>query len=443
MQKLFGTSGIRGVAAELFTPQFCFDIGRTFAIFLEKHKQEGTVAVGIDTRKSSPRIQNQLFSGLVYERREIIDLGGIPVSAAHYAILSTPAIASVMVTGSHIDMDSNGVKFFCMGEEILKEHEAEIEKIYDQIKQKIPYKDIAKDVTQSDAGLKNYVDLLLKVSDSPLPPLKIVVDPGNGAQTETMRMVLHALKQNTYFINDNIQADLMSRDTEADGAFEQLQKEVIKHKADLGIGFDSDGDRVIFVDHKGNFVPGDYSGTILAQFNTTNEVVVPVNVSNVIDSIGKQVIRTKVGSPFVVAAMKKYGANFGFESNGGGIHADIMMSRDGGTSLIRMLNALKWSKKTLYQLVDDLPKFYLSKQKFDCPREKNNKILTAAKKFLKAIKEDNTDGLKLFLDNFTWVLFRPSSNAPEFRVFTHSDSATKTSQLMQDALAFASKIANN
>jgi len=443
MQKLFGTSGIRGPVQTLFTPQFCFDIGRTFSIFLDKHDQKGTIALGTDSRTSSPHISNSLFSGLIYEGREVIDLGAIPVPATHYSILSTPTIASVMVTGSHIDMASNGVKFFSFGEEILKEHEAEIEKVYFGLKQKIPHKDLAGNITQSDAGLKNYVNLLLKLADSPLPTTKIVVDPGNGAQTETMRMTLNTLKQKTYFINDNIQDDLMSRDTEADGAFEQLREEVIKHKADLGIGFDSDGDRVIFIDHKGNFIPGDYSGTILAQFNNTNEIIVPINVSNVIDQIGKQVIRTKVGSPFVVAAMKKYGAGFGFESNGGGIYADVMMSRDGGTSVIRMLNILKWSKKTLKQLADSLPKFYIAKQKFDCPRDKNKKILTAAKKFLKPQKTDETDGLKLILDNSTWVLFRPSSNAPEFRVFTHSDSKTKTTQLMKDALDFAQKIANN
>jgi phosphomannomutase len=443
MQKLFGTSGIRGVAKTLFTAQFCFDIGRTFAIFLDRHKQDGVVTVGIDTRESSPRIQNQLISGLTYERREVIDIGTIPVSAAHYSILSMPTVASIMVTGSHIDMLSNGVKFFAFKEEILKEHEAEIEKIYEEIRQRVPYKTLLNNAEQSNAGLTNYVNLLLNVADSSLSSLKIVVDPGNGAQTETMRMVLNTLKQKAYFINDNIQEPLMSRDTEADGAFEQLQKEVASREADLGVGFDSDGDRVIFVDHMGNFIPGDYSGTILSKFNSTNEVVVPVNVSNVIDHIGKEVIRTKVGSPFVVAEMKKSGAGFGFESNGGGIHADIMMSRDGGTSLIRMLNALSWSKKSLAELVSELPKFYISKKKFDCPTEKNKKILSAAVKFLKPKSFDETDGLKLILDDSTWVLFRPSSNAAEFRVFTHSDSETKTSQLMEDALAFASKIANN
>lgn len=443
MQRLFGTSGIRGVAKTLFTAQFCFDIGRTFAIFLDRHDQKGMVAVGTDSRASSPHISDGVISGLSYERREVIDLGAVPVSATHYSIISTPAVASIMVTGSHIDMDSNGVKFFAFKEEILKEHEAEIEKIYEEVRQRVPHRILLDSVEQSSAGLNNYVNLMLNIADSPLPALKIVVDPGNGAQTEAMRMVLNTLKQKAYFINDNIQETLMSRDTEADGAFEQLQKKVVACQADLGVGFDSDGDRVIFVDHKGNFVPGDYSGAILAKFNSTNEVVVPVNVSNVVDHIGKKVIRTKVGSPFVVAAMKKNGAGFGFESNGGGIHADIMMSRDGGTSLIRMLNVLSWSKKSLAELVSELPKFYISKKKFDCPVEKNRKILSAAVKFLKPVSFDETDGLKLILDGSTWVLFRPSSNAAEFRVFVHSDTQTKTLQLMEDALAFASKIANN
>ena len=141
-KSLFGTSGIRGSAEKLFTNQFCFDIGRTFAIFLDRHNQGGGIAIGIDPRGSSPRIKDAIEAGLIYEKREIFDQGASPVPAICYILkISDYYAGSVMVSGSHIQPHLNGVKFFAFDEEILKKHEAEIETIYKSIKNKIRYRE--------------------------------------------------------------------------------------------------------------------------------------------------------------------------------------------------------------------------------------------------------------------------------------------------------------
>lgn len=438
--KLFGTSGIRGPAATLFTPQFCFDIGRTFARFLSAHLQEGRVAVGLDSRQSSPQIKTYLAAGLIHEGREVVDLGCLPVPATHYAIVSGPFMASVMVTGSHIDMASNGLKFFAFKEEITKEHEQEIETIYAQLKDQVKAAPLETNLEISPAGFQNYLELLLSVADLPLPKIKIVFDPGNGGQTETVGSFLRQTGFEVIPLNAHLQDQLISRDTETDGAFAALQEAVKLHGADLGVGFDSDGDRVVFVDRESRFIPGDYSGTILARWFAGEVVVTPINTSNVVNFIHKEVIRTKVGSPHVIAAMKEHAATFGFESNGGGIHADVMLSRDGGVSFVRLLNILKWSQKTLDQLVAELPQLFLRRTKFACPFNQYATILSKAPQFLAARSVDQTDGVKLNLDEKTWVLFRGSGNAPEFRVFVESDSLTKAKQLEQDALTFAKSL---
>lgn len=434
---LFGTSGIRGPAETLFTPQFCFDIGRAFAFFLDQHQQTGRVAVGIDSRASSPHISQYLVSGLTHAGREVIHLGCIPVPAANHVLITTPTIASVMITGSHIDITSNGVKFFAFKEEIDKTHEAEITEYYYQIKDQVPAVSYPSAVTYDQRGLNNYIESLIALADGPYPKWRLVFDPGNGGQTEAIRTVLRELGIEFLSENDNIQEPLISRDTESDGAFASLQESVHYHHADFGVGFDTDGDRVVFVDRHGQFVPGDYSGSILAKWNASDVIVTPVNVSNAVNHIGKEVIRTKVGSPYVIAGMKKFGANFGFEGNGGCIHEDVMFSRDGGTSLIKMLNVLKWSKRTLDELVSEFPKLYLRRTKFNCPTEKFPQILQKAKTFLPSTSIDETDGVKLNLDTHTWLLFRPSGNAPEFRIFVESTSATKVDQLIKHAEEFA------
>ena len=438
---LFGTSAIRGPATSLFTPQFCFDIGRAFAFFLDEHGQKGTIAIGIDTRASSPHIAQNLISGLHHAGREVIHLGVIPVPAACYALQSLAVTAAVMVTGSHIDIASNGVKFFAFKEEIGKTHEQEISDYYYQIREQVKPEPIRGVIPQSNAGLNNYLEMLLSLVDHPLPKLKIVFDPGNGAQTEVIGTLLRELGIEHTAINANIQEPLISRDTETEGVFDALQARVKEEHADFGVGFDSDGDRVVFVDSAGNFIPGDYSGALLAKWFAADTVVCPVNVSAVINFIGKEVVRTRVGSPYVIAAMKKYGTDFGFESNGGCIHGDIMLTRDGGSTFVKMVNILKWTKKSLGELVGDLPKFYIRRAKFNCQIEKFPHILEQAKKFQKVISLDTTDCVKLILDANTWVLFRPSGNAPEFRIFVESNTATKVDQLLNQALDFAKKIA--
>lgn len=440
MNSLFGTSGIRGPVDTFFTPQFCFDIGRSFAHHLDNQNQQGTIALGTDSRQSSPLISEYLTAGLQSIGREVTDLGVVPAPAVNYVLVSGSFIASLMVTGSHIDITANGVKFFSHKEEIGKADEQNISEIYFTQKGTQPCHLPEQTPAQSHIGFENYIEFLLGLADKPLPRWKIVVDPGNGSQTEVIRTVLDQLDQEVIMINADLQNTLISRDTETEGAFSELEKAVLDNKADFGIGFDTDGDRLVFVDRFGKFVPGDYTGVLQAKWHTSKIIVSPVNSSSVLDSIGKEIVRTKVGSPFVVEAMKKYGSQFGFESNGGGINGDFMYTRDGGSSLLSILNILKWSAKPLDALLNEFPKTHILRGKFACAKENHAKILSSAAHFLTPHSIDRTDGVKLILDDNTWVLFRPSSNAPEFRVFVESNSATKAKQLITSAISFAKSL---
>lgn len=440
MPTLFGTSGVRGPVDTLFTPQFSFDLGRTFAMFLDQQSQFGRICLGIDTRTSSPHIANNLIEGLRYQGREVVHLGALPTPAVHYAHISGGFVAAVMITGSHIDLTSNGVKFFAFKEEITKEQESAISDIYQQIKNQVAVAPLSQLPTQSSLGFDNYLSLLLSLADQPLPTRRIVFDPGNGGQTETIHHLLRQLTQEVIPINNSIQDVLLSRDTELDDAFKNLSQVVVEQKADLGIGFDSDGDRIIFVDHLGHSLAGDISGSLLAKWYAGGPIVCPVNVSQVVEHLHKQVIRTRVGSPFVIEAMKKFGANFGFESNGGCIHEDVMLSRDGGVTLVKMLNILKWSGKSLSELVSEFPQYSLAKTKFSLPKDKYDILYQGLKNFGPPVRTDLTDGVKLYLDDHTWVLFRGSGNAPEFRIFAESLSSERTHQLINDGVSFAQKL---
>jgi len=442
MSSLFGTSGIRGSAKDFLNNQFCFDIGRTFAIFLKKHRQKGKVAIGMDSRESSPRIKKSFSMGLQREGYKTFDQGVLPVPAMNYILIVNHSfVGSAMITGSHIRSDFNGIKFFVFKEEILKNHEKEIENIYQKIKEKIPFKKRELKFKKENKAIKSYREMLLKLAETPYPKWKTVIDCNNGCQSKIIPGLLKKLGLETKTLNTSLKPkNFIAKDTETEEAVEKLQKEVKRTRADFGIAFDGDGDRVVFVDEKGRFITGDYSGTLISKYSNSIVIVTPINTSQVIDRIKKRVIRTKVGSPFVVETMRKSEATFGFEANGGGFSAEIMMSRDGGSSTIKILNLLKQSGKTLGELVNTLPRFFLYRTKVECPRELNRVIIKEAKKNFGGIKVEEIDGLKIWVNRTKWILFRPSNNAPEFRVFAEAENKKEAEKLGKNGIKFVKSL---
>ena len=439
-KSLFGTSGIRGDAETLFTNQFSFDVGRAFALFLKAHDKVGKVAVGYDSRISSPRIKEAFASGVAYEGFEVFDEGVTPVPALNSLLKADPSFAgSVMVSGSHIKTYLNGLKFFAFGEEILKEYETEINKIYFSEKGKVRYVDKSHTIFNDGQAVDDYKEYLLGKAKKPYPFWKIVIDPGNGAQSDVMPWILRQLGFEVVEMNASVQVEMLARDTEVEGDFSTLQHKVVSENADLGVGYDSDGDRVIFVDENGQAILGDFTGALLAKNQPGDWVVTPINTSYVVDTIGKKVARTKVGSPYVVGKMKELKASFGFEANGGGIFAE-MGSRDGGRTTIEILNLLSAKNCNLSVLVATLPKSYVFRNKIEYKLELKDKILREAKKVFRGIKTDETDGLKIWMDKDIWILFRSSANAPEFRVFAEAKSEREAKELLARGLMFVKDI---
>lgn len=214
-QSLFGTTGIRGDAQELFTNQFSFDIGRTFGLFVKKAGQVGRIAVGIDPRESSPRIRAAYASGLIYEGFEVFDQGVVPIPAINYILKAEPSFAgSTMVSGSHIKPHLNGLKFFAFGEEISKEHEGAIGKIYEEIKEKVKFTDKSEVMVPDDSAAGSYKEYLVGKARLPYPPWRVVVDPGNGAQSDVAPWVLRQLGVDVVELNASVQGEFYSRDTE-------------------------------------------------------------------------------------------------------------------------------------------------------------------------------------------------------------------------------------
>ena len=438
-KSLFGTTGIRGPADTLFTDQFSFDIGRTFAIFLSDNNLNGAVAVGMDPRESSPRIKKAFVNGLNSEKRKVYDEGITCIPSMNYILqINNSLTGSSMISGSHIKEDLNGIKFFAFGEEILKEHEHIIENIYWDLKGKVGFTGKEPETVSESKAKDEYIKRLVSLARG-YPQWRTVIDTGNGSQTEIMPEVFRRTNLDVIGINTDLSQKFLAKDTEVPEDFKDLQERVVSETADFGVGFDSDGDRAVFVDENGSFIPGDYSCSLIARNSSSDVIVTPVNTSQVIDKIGKHVVRTKVGSSQVVQGMKETGSEFGFEANGGGIFLD-MMSRDGGRTAIEVLNIMAKSRKKLSELISELPSYYIFKEKVAYKWELKDRIMAEAKEEFKGVKVEEIDGLKIWLDDNTWILFRSSANAPEFRVFAESKDEKKAKKLLLDGISFVKNI---
>lgn len=442
-KSLFGTSGIRGDAESLFTEQFCFDIGKTFIEFLKKRNFLGPIAVGIDPRDSSPRIKENLFKGLAKGGVELYDEGVTPIPSINWLIINTPITAGLMVTGSHIAPELNGVKFYCDQEEVTARNQEEIEKIYWEVKNSEKPPKTGPKVNLESRAKDLYTDLLLGLAKTPYPSFKVGLDCANGAQSVVVPSVLKTLGMNLIEVNCDPQKDFIARDTDTDdkAQLEELKNTVKRQRCDFGIAFDGDGDRVVFVDEKGTFVQGEYTCSIIAKEVSGDTIATPISSSQVVETLGKKVIRTKVGSPNLIEGMKQAKASFGFEANGGGVSAEIMYTRDGGSTLVKLLNIFaKFGQQSFSQMIATLPKFYMFRTKVDYKWVLRDKIIREAKERFRGIKIDETDGLKIWIDETTWMLFRSSANAPEFRVFAESKVESEAKSLLSEGVNFVNAI---
>lgn len=440
--KLFGTSGIRGSVDELLTRRFCYEISIAFTKFLKKHNKFGSIAVSMDPRTSGPRIKSDVFNGLSTTGVNIFDQGSSPIPSLNWLIKNTPIKAAIMITGSHIASNLNGLKFFAHNEEISYEDEIEIEKIYYKTKgtKKIVNNDYK--VKSDNRASRLYTELLLGLSIKNYPKWKIALDCANGAQSFIFPNLLEKLGFDVVLINCDPHKDFIGRDTDTDdkAEVELLKKTVVDEKCDFGIAFDGDGDRSIFIDNWGEFVPGEYTCTLVSKTFSDNKIVTTIASSQVIDNIGKKIYRTKVGSPYVVGKMKDVGARFGFEQNGGAIFSENMYTRDGGTLVMHIINLLARHGGKFSDLVDTLPKFYMHRTKVDYKWELRERIIKSAKKKFSGIRVDETDGLKIWIDDSTWILFRSSKNAPEFRVFAESKDNLVSRDLLKSGFQFVKDI---
>lgn len=440
-KRLFGSTGIRGrvfgpiiaAASDVhLSPETLVRFGQIWVSF---NATPAEILSARDPRKSSEMVQTALNAGILAMGSDVIMGGIIPTPALNYSCKArnTPGL---MITGSHTPPEMNAVKFILQnGAEIdTQTGELEIETMFFDPTFTGPKDPLKCGSVSSDDLLSPYLNYLDKNVKTDLTGLTLVLDPGNGCMgggTISNFLSRHGI---TVLAINEIQDGLFpGRGTEPllPESLKKLSQIVVQAGADLGIAYDSDGDRSIFIDDKGRMIWGDYTLALVAKhlLRKGDALATPVSTAGIIEDVannhGFKIVWTAVGAAEVTRECLERDLPLGGEQNGGIIFPHENPARDGGRTTIELLKLLKEEQLSLSTLVNSLPKYYITKEKI----YHSDKLLTIRSNIMEEIiqhfsnyKTIQLDGLKLQLNDAsnTSCLMRFSLTEPIFRVFTNS-----------------------
>jgi len=371
-QRLFGTDGIRGKAGRFPLDQKTVAIiGRSLVLNLAgKLDRAPRIIIGRDTRESGPQIELALARGAMDAGATVQSAGVITTPGVAYITRATPFDAGIVISASHNPYQDNGIKVFSpSGRKLADEVERRIEEDVAEAIDQQPAMDrqrsdsawIQGQAEREQAFQRSYIDYLatevgLGVN---LNGLRLAVDCANGAASAIAPALFERLGAQVEVLSAQPDGRNIN---EACGSLHQegLQRLVTERGLDLGVAFDGDADRALFVDDGGRLVDGDATLLILADFlqkrgKLSGNLVVATVMSNIglemaLRERGIDLVRAKVGDRYVLEELTALGAKLGGEQSGHIIFPDISLAGDGMITAIELLRAMRDSNRTLSQL---------------------------------------------------------------------------------------------
>jgi phosphoglucosamine mutase len=367
-RRYFGTDGVRGeVGTYPLTVDFAMRLASATAQVLRL--RGASVLIGRDTRESGAMFTAALQAGYTAAGVHVRLAGVVPTPAVSYLVSTSDARLGVVISASHNLYSDNGIKFFdAAGGKLDDDTERQIEEALDDSVITLASAELGT-VTVVDDALDRYRDFCVSV----LPPavdlgrLKLVVDCAHGSAYSVAPQV---------FASFGVK-DLVTLGTQPDGrnindecgstAPQQLQRSVLEHGADLGIGFDGDGDRLVLVDRDGNLIDGDQLLYVLACHRheagaLTPAVVVGTVMTNMgleeaLAARGIELVRAKVGDRYVLELLNERGAQLGGENSGHVLCLDLLPTGDALVVAVLMLGIIGRTGRTITELTAGMPKY--------------------------------------------------------------------------------------
>jgi phosphoglucosamine mutase len=374
MKALFGTDGIRGEAGQFpLDPSTVNAIGFSLASHLASSSAGPEIVLGRDTRESGASIEQALVEGASRAGAKCLSAGVITTPGVAYLTRALQAAAGVVISASHNPYQDNGIKIFApSGQKIDDSVERLIESdVYAKAEQ--PSESSTSGRSPSSPDLERilreeYLNFLARkiASGLTLQGVTIVVDCANGASSVLAPALFTRLGATVIPINASPDGRNINRDC-GSLHIESLQKKAVKERADLGVAFDGDADRSLFVDNEGKFVDGDATLWVLARYlrshgRLKDNTVVATVMSNIgleiaLKSEGIRFVRTDVGDKYVLEELLNLGASLGGEQSGHIILPELSLAGDGLITALCLLGALRESGKTLAEMTEGFKRY--------------------------------------------------------------------------------------
>lgn len=448
MARLFGTDGVRGVANEELTPLLAMQLGQAGASVLTKEKaHKPTIMVGCDTRISGDMLANALMAGVCSVGANAVYVGVVPTPAVAYLTRKYKVDAGVVISASHNPVEFNGIKFFDgNGYKLPDELEDEIEALIRSNMEGVKFPtgaQIGKIKYRTDAR-EEYINHAIQSVNVDLTGLKIVVDCAEGASYYTSVEALKELGAEVVSIHNNPDGTNINANC-GSTHMEELQGRVVFEKADLGIAFDGDADRMLAVDEQGRIVDGDQIMAIIGNHmkkkgTLHGDTIVVTVMSNLGFSLMAKehdihVEQTKVGDRYVLERMLEIDGSLGGEQSGHVIFLQENTTGDGLLSALHLLEVIVESGKSLSelaQIMTVLPQALVNARVANHKKHKYMEYPEIAQAIEEITEKFAGEGR---------VLIRPSGTEPLVRVMIEGknqeeidEEAKKLADLIQDIM---------
>jgi len=440
-RRLFGTNGIRGVANRELTPEMAIRIGSAVGTFFK----QGNLIVGYDARTSSPMLAKAVIAGLNASGCNVFFAGMAPTPALQYAVKNHETDGEVIITASHNPPEYNGIKVVWNdGIELSHEQEIEVENIF--FDEKVRYaewmrigatRDLPGIIDEYIEAIKVHVD----AKEIAKKHYHVVVDAANSVGNLAAPSLLRDLGCKVTTINGNIDGAFPGRLPEPRP--ENLRDLTLTAEAvgaDLGVAYDGDADRSIFVDEHGEIHWGDKTFALVEKHflkdNPGEKIVTPISsstlVKDIADAYGGELVWTKVGSVTVSQTMKQLKAKLGGEENGGIFYGPHQSVRDGAMATALILDIMAKTGEKLSKLLDELPKYFIEKGKVECPEKLKPKALKKLVEEVRNLNISTIDGVKIWFEDKSAILIRPSGTEPLYRLYAEAKTEKTAIQLVSE-----------
>ncbi|MBL08468.1 MAG: phosphoglucosamine mutase [Rhodobiaceae bacterium] len=437
VKKFFGTDGIRGtVNSETLNSEIALKLGLAAGKVFTRGNHKHRVVIGKDTRVSGYMLESALESGFTSSGMDVFLCGPIPTPAVAFLTQALRADLGVMITASHNTFEDNGFKLFGPdGYKLSDNKQSEIEDLMNSIE----IKDLPK---AGNIGIAKRVDdaisRYLEFSKATFPNtmrldhLKIVIDCANGAAYKVAPKVFWELGADIIVIGDqpngrNINLNCGTTNTET------IREKVVNEKADLGISFDGDADRLVIIDENGHEVNGDHLLAMIAknlkdknmlQLNTiVGTIMSNKGLEEYLPEIGINLIRSKVGDRHVVEEMRKQGVTLGGEPSGHIIINNFCTTGDAIIASLQVLASICEEKKSISELTNLFPLYHQAHNNIQC-----NSSDSLDDSLINKLIEEKKDKL----GKKGRIIIRKSGTEPIVRVMIESEDSDLNLDILEE-----------